>query len=330
MKQLRRFINNADIRRFRSWIQLASFVVLIYGGYAAINISDRLPTFACGFVQEGKGGTCYLLPLQHQMHIPWESIISWRGLGILTGLLTFLAWLVVLNKAWCGYICPLGTLQDWMTKLRQRLGIRFSSYSADTFRRLKEVKYILLLLLLIIPFGMANSLFGLPKIPADMATPFCQICPGRTLLPLFTGDFSQLTVDFSTKTAMVMTALGMLVTGLFLVGAFVNKRFFCFFCPMSALHFIFSKFAFLKLKKDGSKCTRCGDCYRVCDMQIKEIADDVITRDIMRDDCMLCLKCVAACPEDKCLEVKFLGIPVYQSTEEGFFNRTQQGAKGEH
>jgi hypothetical protein len=36
---------------------------------------------------------------------------------------------------------------------------------------------------------------------------------------------------------------------------------------------------------------------------------------------MLCLKCVAACPEDGCLKASFLGLPLYESTAEGFFTR---------
>ena len=127
-----------------------------------------------------------------------------------------------------------------------------------------------------------------------MASPFCMICPARPIIPSFSGKFDYWKVDFSTTAKMVLTTLGMIVTALFLVGSFVKKRFFCFFCPMSALQYLISRPALLTLRKDGSKCTRCGDCYRVCDMEIKEIADDVTNPRIMMDDCTLCLKCVDA------------------------------------
>ena len=64
--------------------------------------------------------------------------------------------------------------------------------------------------------------------------------------------------------------------GIFLVGSFVKKRFFCFFCPMSALQFLFSRIGLLRLIKDGDKCTRCGNCSRVCDVGIKEIAESIM------------------------------------------------------
>jgi polyferredoxin len=175
--------------------------------------------------------------------------------------------------------------------------------------------------------GMSNAVSGIGKLSEDFMTPYCMVCPGRTVLPIFTGDIKQLVVDFSSKTKLTLTALGMAVTGAFVVGAFAKKRFFCLFCPMSALQYIFSKIGLLRLIKDGSKCTKCGNCYRVCDVGIKEIADDVVNRNIVQDDCMMCFKCVAACPEEKCLDVRFLGMPVYRSTEKGFFKRMEGKGK---
>jgi ferredoxin-type protein NapH len=149
------------------------------------------------------------------------------------------------------------------------------------------------------------------------------ICPGRTIFPLFSGDFSQMAIDMSSITKMVFTTLGLLITGIFLAGSFIKKRFFCLFCPMSGFHYIFAKAALLRLSKDGSKCTRCGNCYRACDVGIRAIADDLEHKNIVKDDCMMCFKCVEMCPEEGCLKVKFLGLPIYEATEEGFFKRMQ-------
>ena len=320
MSSIRKFFNNADISRFRFYFQLFAFALLIYGGYLAINIGDQLPTFACVF-SDKRGGSCYLLGFQHQMSLSYARLFSGAGIGVLTGLITFIGFFVVFNKAWCGYACPLGAVQDWLTLLRRKLGIQYSTYSAPAFKGLSTIKYILLVLLILIPMGIGNSFFGLPTLNHDFGVPFCMICPGRTLLPVFSGDISQLAVDFSSKTKMVFSGLGMGITGVFLAGAFFKKRFFCLFCPMSALHYIFSRASLLRLVKNGEKCTRCGNCYRVCDVGIRDIADDLDHKNIVKDDCMMCLKCVSACPEDGCLKASFLGIPVYESTAEGFFTR---------
>jgi len=318
IKRLKQFINDSDINRFRTYFQLGAFVLLIYGGYLAIDISSNMPTFSCPFV-EMRGGTCYLWPLQHQMNMEIRYFISGRGIGVLTGLMTFLFLLILFNKAWCGFICPLGTVQDWLTRLRSRTGIRYSTYPEKAFKRINKIKYLLLVLLILLPLSIAN--LGLSQ---DLATPYCMICPSRTLLPLFSADFSQFVIDFSSKTKVFLTGLGMAVTGLFIVGAFAKRRFFCLFCPMSGLHYIFSRLAILRLEKDGSKCTRCGNCYRVCDVGIKEIADDIESRNIVKEDCMMCFKCVSACPEERCLTVRFAGIPIYESTERGFFKRMEK------
>lgn len=320
LQAVRDAVNRVDLNRFRFWLQLAAFGLFVYGGYFAIDLGSRLPLFSCAYNDAGRAGVCYLMPLQHQLSQPWPRLFSIASITVITGFLTFVLWFIFLNKGWCGYVCPLGTLQDWITALRRRLGIRYSRYSQSQFVQLSRVKYLLLALMILIPLGIGGGFFS-----HDMSPPFCLICPARMVLPMFTGDLSQFTIDFSSKTAMIMTAVGISVTALFLVGAFVKKRFFCFFCPMSALHYLISKPALLKLKKDGDKCTRCGDCYRVCDMEIKEIADDVKTVNIMADDCIMCLKCVASCPEEGALKATFAGIPIFASTEAGFIKRMNQG-----
>ncbi len=89
-------------------------------------------------------------------------------IAFLTGFLSFIVLFLVINKSWCGYVCPLGTIQDWITKLRKFLGVNFSRYDELSFKRLKTIKYVLLFLLIIIPLGMDNSLFGLPLFSEDL------------------------------------------------------------------------------------------------------------------------------------------------------------------
>jgi len=317
---LRDAVNGVDFNRFRFWLQIFFFVLLVYGGYAGINFGNSLPTFSCGYNSSGRPGVCYLMPLQHQLAMPWPVLFGYAGITVLTGFFTFFLWFIVLNKGWCGFVCPLGTIQDWITGLRKRVGVRFARYSHAQFQTLSWIKYVLLALMILIPLGI-----GAGYVSRDMSAPFCAICPARMIIPLFAADFRQFMVDFSSPTKIAMTALGATVTGLFFTGSFVKKRFWCFFCPMSAFHYLLSKVAFFRLIKDGGKCTRCGDCYSVCDLQIKEIADDVKTPQIMMDDCIVCLKCVAACPEEGALKASFAGMTIFESTEAGFVKRMEKG-----
>lgn len=326
MKRIRNYINNSNISRFRTIVQILAFALFVYGGYFFIHVGQQLPTFACPY-NSGSPGTCYLIALQHGLHITWDQLFSYRGLAFISGLFTFVLFFIIFNKSWCGFMCPLGTIQDWITKIRKLTFSKFARYDELSFRRLKKIKYVLLLLIVVIPLGMGNSFFGLPKIPHEMSAPFCQICPGRTVLPLFTADTSQVFIDFTNPITIVMSSLGILIMALFFVGSFFKKRFFCFFCPMSALQFLFSRIGILRMTKDGSKCTRCGNCSRVCDVGIIEIAEDITSKFIVKDDCMMCFKCVEACPEEGCLDVKLLNLKIFSSTEEGFFKRYGQNDK---
>jgi ferredoxin-type protein NapH len=317
MKKIRDYINNADIRKFRFWLQLFFFVMFVFGAYFSIDLGHEIPVLSCGYDREN-GGMCYFLPLQHQLARPLDLLFSMASITVLIGFLTFVLWFIVFNKAWCGYACPLGTMQDWLTSFRKFFGIRFSTYNQSQFNKLKKIKYFMLALVILAPI-----LVGMGVLGGEWRTAFCEICPGRMITPLFVGDTSQWTIDFSSKSAMVLTALGMIITALFIVGSFFKKRFFCFFCPMSAMHYIFSDAALIRLRKDGDKCTKCGDCYNVCDMQIKDIADDVESTNILRDDCTLCMKCVAACPEEDALHVDILNMKVFTSTKDGFAKRMQ-------
>jgi len=315
LSRLKKTVYNVNLIRFRNIIQVLTFVLFIYGGYFAIDFGSKLPIFACPY-NDTTAGACYLIPLQHQLSMPTQVLLGGASIGVISGILVFLFWFIFLNKAWCGYVCPFGTLQDWMTKLRKSIGIRYSSYSQNQFEKLSKIKYIFLFIVLVFPLLMGVGLMG-----SQWSAAFCKICPARIITPMFSGDFSQWVIDFSSKTAILLTSLGVFFAGLFFVGSFIKKRFFCFFCPMSALHYIFSKISIVQFRKDGSKCTRCGDCYTVCDMQIKDIADNVTDVNILRDDCILCLKCVAACPEDDVLHFDILNIKAFTSTKEGFEKR---------
>ncbi|WP_456379455.1 4Fe-4S binding protein [Lutibacter sp.] len=332
MKQLikiKKYIDNSNVSRFRFWIQLISFFIFVYGGYFFIEIGSRLPLFSCPYVPGSPGG-CYLVGAQHELNTSWSTLFSPRGISILKSLGIFFIFFIFLNKAWCGFVCPLGTLQDWITRLRKSLGLSFVRYNEMSFKKLKSIKYFILVLLILIPLAINNSFFGLPELPHGMHTPFCQICPARIILPLFNGDTSQIFIDFTNPSRLILTSLGLIIAALFLVGSFVKKRFFCFFCPMSALQFLFSKIGILRLIKDGDKCTRCGNCSRVCDIGITAIADDVLSKNIVKDDCMMCFKCVEVCPEEDALKVKVVTIDILSATEEGFFKRYGTADNSEH
>ncbi|MCW7754008.1 4Fe-4S binding protein [Desulfobotulus sp. H1] len=308
------------VDHIRLVVQAFCFVFLMYGGLVALSIGNALPTMACIYVED-RAGSCFLYPFQRFLSMPWGALFGSALTGFLVYLGTFFLWAFVLGKLFCGWICPLGFLQDLLTRLREKAGIRGARFRWATRDRFQWVKYALLVLLIVLPMGIGNSLAGLPRFTGDLAVPFCQICPGKPLLPVFHGDTSHFIIDFSSITKVILTTLSMVIAGLFLVGSFVKRRFICAFCPMAALLSLFDRIACTDLHKKGDACTRCGNCFRACPMEIREIADIRDKKHMVTQDCMLCLRCIEVCPEDKALSATFLGFPVFSASADGFLKR---------
>ena len=147
-------------------------------------------------------------------------------------------------------------------------------------------------------------------------------------MPIFNGDFSQFYIDFSSGPGMLLTTLAILLVGLFFTSAFVKRRFLCSYCPMLALMSLFDKIGFTTLKKDGQRCTRCSNCYRACPMEIRAIEEEKLKTNLVTQDCILCLRCVESCPENRALEATFAGIPIFTASDEGFLKRQEKATGG--
>jgi len=311
------------VDRLRLLVQALFFVFLIYGGAVGFDLGNGIPTMVCIYA-ENRVGQCFLYPLQRYLSIPLSILMTTMAPMFIAYLATFSVWTLVFNKAWCGWVCPLGFLQDLLTKLREALGInpaRFPWLVRDGYQ---WVKYGLLILLILLPMGIGNSISGLPKFTQDLAAPFCQICPGKPLIPLFVGDLSNFSIDFSGVSTLILSTLSMGIFALFFSASFLKRRYLCFYCPMAAMLSLFRKFGFLSLKKDGRKCTHCNNCSLVCPMDIREIADEREKSNLVTQDCMLCLRCVEVCPEKDALRTTFLGLTIFPSTPEGFLRRQQK------
>ncbi len=300
------------VTKLRLMAQHIMFFVLTYGGRFNIQLGHALPCFSCPYVS-GCGGSCYLMALQGSwwgLQMSWANMMSTMGLDLLSHLGIFILLVVLLNKFWCGWICPFGLVQDWLTYLRRWLAIREAQFSWLTRDRLKTIKWILLAYLLIIPLLIAHAGWH-----NDLRLPFCQsICPAKPLMPLFVGNIRHLSLDFTNTVTLVFSLFSVLIAGGMVVGMFFKERFFCLFCPMLILIHIFRNISPIRFEKNVDGCIGCGNCRRMCPVDIRDVSEQKTDKNVLTEDCMLCMNCTEACPEDKVLTIKFFKWCLFSSS----------------
>ena len=298
------------VRALRWAVQHLSFVILIYGGRFGVNLGSAVPCFACPYVL-GCGGYCYLMGLQGYIGFGMTAAAMsgphlWTALGWLA---VFVLLVAFLGKAWCGWICPFGLIQDWLTALRNKLGVRERLISPKAKAALAPLKYVLLVYLAVIPL-----LITLGFLPEDFSLPFCSICPGKSLLPLFAGDARYLTLNFNNQVTFWFSLALLIITGIMLVGMFFKDRFFCIFCPMLALIHLLKPLTALRLVKEPSACVGCGNCRRSCPMDIEKVYQERVSQDVQTDECLDCASCAETCPSESALSLKFFKFKLFSSS----------------
>ncbi|MBN2041948.1 MAG: 4Fe-4S binding protein [Spirochaetes bacterium] len=309
-----------NISRLRWIILFVSFFLLMFGAYAGLYLGSFLPTFSCCYVNT-RAGTCFMLTLQQ---IIGEFTLD-SMLVFLERLLYFSILVIILGRAWCGWICPLGFIQDLLDYIRQKLRVGYVRFSEKLKRRLLWIKWTFLSIALFLPVWVAFPVIC-PGAAINLYIPFCQMCPGKYLLPLCSGNPDRISVNYETATNVFMSTLGLAFSGITFIGSFVKRRFWCSFCPLGLILSWYRKISFIKLKKDDVKCTRCEICYNTCPMEIEEVYKSRGREDVTFSECTLCLKCVENCPEEGALKAEFKipfvpGITLYKSSFKKFINK---------
>ncbi|GAB6043392.1 4Fe-4S binding protein [Endothiovibrio diazotrophicus] len=321
----------------RKLVQLASFLLLVYGSvwvgyYTADKLSNAFPVLTCAYDFQN-ADYCVLIPFQHQLDHRVGGVLAAGGevaralLPTVISLLTFLALFVFLNKAFCGWVCPLGFFQEVVHMVGQKLGLqRSESLPARLVARLRPVKWLMLTLLVF----LFPLLTGMGYLNHDLGSPYCSICPSRILTTLAVGDTRQLYVDSSSTTHLVLSLTADFLFGLMVAFALTVRQPFCRICPLLALHATFRKLGFARLVKHATpRCERCGLCAKACPMDIREIHTEMERHDVTFADCTLCGRCVEFCPEKDVLQLKYTVLPLFRADPAYFKGRKKAQTRWE-
>jgi polyferredoxin len=218
----------------------------------------------------------------------------------------------VVGRAFCGWVCPVGFIQDIITNLKGRLDF----VSPRTHKSAKNLKYVLLLGTLTISGTLGLALYL--GVGADYKAalgvlasgPFIAISPDGTLfgvVPTFLAMVRENLAAFLASPPTIqdvwaqllrvptLLALRVLILVGFFAAAWKVPRFWCrYACPTGAMMAVFQKYSLVGMKRDPVKCTKCPHCEVRCPMQINIL--DLPWEKFNDPECILCMECVDACP----------------------------------
>ena len=191
--------------------------------------------------------------------------------------IAFMLMSLLLKKAFCSWLCPIGTLSEHLWKLGRRVFGRNLHPPKWLNIPLRGLKYLLL--------GFFVFLIGAMSAEAIhdfMSTPYGLVADVKMLN--FFRDIGQ--------TAAIVISL------LVLLSMLIQNFWYRYLCPYGALLGITSLFSPVKIRRDVEACIDCGKCARACP---SSVAVDQLVQ-IRSVECTACMACVAACPAENALQ----------------------------
>ena len=193
-----------------------------------------------------------------------------------------LAAAILLGPAFCGWICPFGTVQEYVARLgRKVLGRRYGRIIPKRLDGvLKYLRYILLILVLVNTARTGKLVFA-------------DVDPYFALFQFWTGE---------------VAIAAYVVLGVVFALSFIVERPFCrYACPYGAFLGFTNLFRVLPIRRNEATCISCSRCDRACPMGIT-VSDKTVVRDL---SCVSCLQCTsdAVCPVSDTVELKWTPYP---------------------
>lgn len=192
--------------------------------------------------------------------------------------ITFIIMCLVAKKSFCSWLCPVGTISEWLWKSGNRLtGKNFHLWPWIDIP-LRALKYILLL------FFTKLLLLDMPvqALGGFLRSPYWAMSDVK-MLNFFTAPTPSTII-----TIVVFAALSLVI-----------KNSWCrYFCPYGALLGLISMASPLKIRRNINNCKGCKLCETACPSHLPVPRKAVIRS----PECTGCLSCVNVCDSD-CLKM---------------------------
>ncbi|MEZ5357802.1 MAG: 4Fe-4S binding protein [Candidatus Zixiibacteriota bacterium] len=188
------------------------------------------------------------------------------------------------RKLFCGWVCPLGALQDIINKIPHKFKIKQFNFTAFNALRMGLLVFFFLTF-----FAVRDQILYLgERLDADTT---------QGLWVAFSAYNVYDPVNFFELLHWSITTKFTIMLIILIIASLILYRPFCYLiCPIGALTWLVEKISFGRVTVDQNKCTDCGEC---------ETASPCPTIKPMHEgnskllpDCTSCGECLKSCPED--------------------------------
>jgi polyferredoxin len=198
-------------------------------------------------------------------------------------LITFVSIAFLFRKAFCSWLCPIGTISEYLWRAGRKL-FRRNFHLPDWLDiPLRGLKYLLLGF-----FVWAVSSMSAQAIAAFMRSPYGVIADVKML------NFFR----FIGETGLIVFAV------LVLASVFVQNFWCRYLCPYGALLGLASLFSPLRIRREPAACIDCAKCTKACPSALP--VDKLLS--VKSAECSGCLECVAVCPAQGALQMTLPGF----------------------
>ena len=189
---------------------------------------------------------------------------------------------IFLGRFYCGWICPLGTLQDWSAALRRSTSKK--DIEINRYRPAYRLKYLILIAFLFM------AVFGVLQVGLIDPLVLLSRAFATSVLPSIDRGSGWL---FVTGREFDLGWIALLLVIAVLIASYLMPRLWCkLLCPLGALLGLLSRWSVFHIIRKSPSCSDCELCHAECTAG----ADPGIQ--LRKSECMLLFNCLETCPPD--------------------------------